>query len=72
MTFNALRDVEPPYLRHNQKASHFEALCLIINGPALVFVPTCTNLSHFTKDFGGEDQLDKYIGDFSQVLLRRD
>ena len=24
------------------------------------------------KDFRGEGQLDEYIGDFSQVLLRRD
>ena len=29
MTFNAMRDVEPPYLRHNQMASYFEALCVI-------------------------------------------
>ena len=30
MAFNAMRDVEPPYLRHNQMASYFEALCVII------------------------------------------
>ena len=72
MAFNAMRDVEPPYLRHNQMASYFEALCVIIDGPALGFLHTRTNLSPFTKDFRGEGQLDEYIGDFSRVLLRRD
>ena len=81
MAFNAMSDVEPPYLRHNQMASYFEALCVIIDGPALGFLHmkkalgflhTRTNLSPFTKDFCGEAQLDEYIGDFSRVLLRRD
>ena len=72
VAFNAMRDVEPPYLRHNQMASYFEALCVIIVGPALGFLHTRTNLSPFTKDFRGEGQLDEYIGDFSRVLLRRD
>ena len=72
MAFNAMRDVEHPYLRCNQMASYFEALCVIINGPALGFLHTRTNLSPFTKDFHGEGQLDEYLGNFSQVLLRRD
>ena len=72
MAFNAMRVLEPPYLRHNQMASYFEALCLIIDGPSLGFLHTCTNLSPFTKDFGGEGQLDEYIGDFSRVLFRWD
>ena len=72
MAFNAMRDVEPPYFHHNQMASYFEALCVIIDGPALGFLHTRTNLSPFTKDLRGEGQLDEYIGDFSRVLLRRD
>ena len=47
MAFNAMRDVEPPYLRHNQMASYFEALCVTIDGPALGFLHTRTNLSRF-------------------------
>ena len=47
MAFNAMRDVEPPYLRHNQMASYFEALLVIIDGPALGFLHTRTNLSRF-------------------------
>ena len=72
MAFNAMRNVEPPYLRHNQMASYIEALCLIIDGPALGFLHTGTNLSPSTKDFREEDQLYEYIGGFSQVLLRGD
>ena len=72
MAFNAMRDVEPPYLCHNQMASYFEALCLIIDGPALGFLHKHTNISPFTKDFRGEGQLDEYIGDFLWVLVRRE
>ena len=72
MAFNAMRDLEPPYLRHNQMASYFEALCVIIDGPALGFLQTLTNLSPFTKDFRREGQLDEHIGEFSGVLLMRD
>ena len=72
MAFNAMSDVEPPYLRLNQMASYFEALCVIIDGPTLGFLHTRKNLSPFNKDFRGEGQLDEYIGNFSQVLLRRD
>ena len=72
MTLNAMTDVEPPYLRHNQMASYFDALCVIIDGLALGFLHTCTNISPFTKDFCGESQLDEYIGEFSPPLLRRD
>ena len=67
-----MRDVEPPYLRHNQKASYVEALCVIIDGAALGFLHTRTNLSPFTKDFNEEGRLDEYIGNFSRVLLRVD
>ena len=72
MAFIAMTDVEPPYLRHNQVVSYFEALCVIIDGPALGFLHTRTNLWPFTNDFPGEGQLDEYIGDFPGVLLRRD
>ena len=72
MAFNAMRDVEPPYPRHNQMASYFEALCVIIDGPALGFLNTRTNLLPFTIYFRGEGQLDEHIGDFSRVLLRQD
>ena len=72
MAFNAMSDVEPLYLCHNQMASYFEALCVIIDGPALGFLHTRTNLLPFTKDFRGEGQLDEYIGDFPRVLLRRE
>ena len=72
MALVTMRDFEPPSLRHNQMASYFETLCVTIAGPALGFLHTRTNLSPFTKDFRGEGQLDEYIGDFSQVLLRRD
>ena len=72
MAFNAMTDVEPPYLRHNQMASYFEALCVIIDGPALGFLHTRTNLSSVTKDFCGERQLDEYVDNFCRVLLRRD
>ena len=72
MAFNAMRDLEPPYLRHNQMASYFEALCVIIDGPALGFLNTRTNLSPFAKDFRGEGQLDEYIDDFSRVLFGQD
>ena len=51
---NAMRDVEPPYLCHNQMASYFEALCVIIDGPALGFLHTRTNLSPFTKGISVE------------------
>ena len=47
VAFNAMTGVEPPYLRHNQVASYFEALCVIIDGPALGFLHTRTNLSRF-------------------------
>ena len=67
-----MRDVAPPDLCHNEMPSYFEALCVILDGPALGFLHTRTNISPFTKDFGGEGQLDEYIGDFSRVLLRRD
>ena len=72
MAFHAMRDVEPPYLGHNQMASYFEALCVLIDGPAQGFLHTNTNLWPFAKDFRGEGQLHEYIGDFSRVLLRRD
>ena len=72
MAFNAMRDMETPFLCHNQMASYFKALCVISDGPALGFLHTRTNLSPFTKDFRGEGQLDEYISDFSRVLLRRD
>ena len=72
MAFNGMRDVEPPYLCHNQMASYFEAPCVIIDAPALGFLNTRKNLSPFTIDFRGEGQLDEHIGDFSRVLLRRD
>ena len=72
MAFNAMRDVEPPYLRHNQMATYFEALCVIIDGAALGFLHTRTNLSPFTKDFSEEGRLNEYIGNFSRVLLRPD
>ena len=72
MAFNAMTDAEPPYLRHNQMASYFEALCVIIDGPALGFLHTRTNLSPFTKDFRGEGQLNDYIRDFSRALPWRD
>ena len=71
MAFNTMRDVELPYLCHNQMASYFEALCVIVDGPALGFLHTRTNLSPFTKDFHEEGQIDEYIGYFSRVLLRR-
>ena len=67
-----MRDVEPRYLRHNQMASYFEAVCVIIDPLGMGFLHTHTNLSPFTKDFRGEGQLDEYIGDFSRFLLRRD
>ena len=69
---NAMRDVEPPYLGRNQMASYFEALCVIIEGPAPGFLHTLTNFWPFIKDFREEGQIDEYIGDFSRVLLRRD
>ena len=47
MAFNEMRDVEPPYLHHNEMASYFEALCVIIEGPALGFLDTRTNLPRF-------------------------
>ena len=72
MAFNAMRDVGLPYLCHNQMASYFEPLCVIIDGPALGFLHTRTNLSPFTKYFREEGQLDEYIGYFTQVLLKRD
>ena len=72
VAFHAMRDVEPPYLGHNQMASYFEALCVLIDGPAQGFLHTNTNLWPFAKDFRGEGQLHEYIGDFSRVLLRRD
>ena len=72
MAFNAMTDVELSYLRHNQMASYFEALCVTIDGPALGFLHTRTNLSPFTKDFRGEGELEEYICDFSRLLLRRD
>ena len=53
-----MMDVEPPYLRHNQMANYFEALRVIIDGPALGFLHTRTNLLPFTKDFRGGGQLD--------------
>ena len=49
MAFNAMSDMELPYLRHNEMVSYFEALCAIIDGPALGFLHTRTNLSPFTK-----------------------
>ena len=58
MAFNAMMDVESPYLRHNQMANYFEALRVIIDGPALGFLQTRTNLLPFTKDFRGGGQLD--------------
>ena len=67
-----MRHLAPPCLRHNQMTSCFEPVCVTMAGPALGFLHTRTNLSPFTKDFRGEGQLDEYIGDFSQVLLRRD
>ena len=36
---------------------------------ALGFLHTRTNLSPFTKDFRGGDQLDEYLNDFSQVCI---
>ena len=72
VTFNAVTHVEPPYLGHNQMASYFEALCVIIEGPALGFLHTRTNLSPFTIDIRGEGPLDEYIGVFCWDLLRRD
>ena len=68
----AMRNLEPHSLSHNKMVSSFQMLCVIIARPALGFLHTWTNLSTFTKDFRGERQLDEYIGDFSQVLLRRD
>ena len=53
-------------------ASYFEALCVIIDGPALGFLHTRTNLSPFAKDFRGEGQLDEYIDDFSRLLFGQD
>ena len=38
----------------------------------MAFFHRRTNLSSFTKDFPGEDQLNHNIGNFSQVLLRQD
>ena len=58
MAFNAMMDVEPPYLGHNQMANYFEALRVIIDGPALGFLHTRTDLLPFTKDFRGGGQLD--------------
>ena len=72
MVLVKMRDFEPPSLRHNQMATYFETLCVRIAGPALLFLHTHTNLSPFTKDFRGEGQLDQYISNFSQVLLKRD
>ena len=64
--------LELPCLRHNQMISCFEPVCVTMTTPALGFLHTRTNLSPFTKDFRGEGQLDEYIGNFSQVLLRQD
>ena len=72
MAFNTMRDMEPAYLRRNKMVSYFQALCVIIGGPALGFLHTRRNLSPFTKDFRGESQLDEYLGNFCRVLLRRD
>ena len=72
MASSSMRDVEPPYLGRNEMASYFEPLCVIIDGPALGFLHTLTNLSPFIKDFREEGQIDEYIGDFSRVMLRRD
>ena len=47
VAFNGIRDVEPPYLHHNQMASYFEALSVIIGGPTLGFLNTCSNLLRF-------------------------
>ena len=46
--------------------------CLLRVTLALGFLHSRTNLSPFTKDFRGEGQLNECLGDFSQVLLRRD
>ena len=67
-----MRDLEHPGLCDNQMASCFDKLCVIIDGPALHFLLTSTNLWPFTKDFRREGQVDEYIDDFSQVLLRWD
>ena len=72
MALNAMRDVEPPFPGYNQMESYFEGFCVIIEGPALGFLHTPTNLWPFTKDFRGEGQLDEYIDDFCRVLPRRD
>lgn len=47
VAFNGIRDVKPPYLHHNEMASYFEALSVIIGGPTLDFLNTCSNLLRF-------------------------